>query len=134
MGWRFVEVEVEGRNPLGDQATDRFPPLDDELANRCPDRTQQAYPFAYEQVAQLFDHPAAPDLVCLHTAAHNWEDQGGERGEHGSIGVVQARAPFILAGAGVRRSAWCPGPAGSSTWPPPSSRSSAPSPAPAASG
>ena len=33
-----------------------------KLANRFPDRTRNAYPFAYEQVAQLFDHPAAPDL------------------------------------------------------------------------
>jgi predicted AlkP superfamily pyrophosphatase or phosphodiesterase len=38
----------------------------------------------------------------IHTAAHNWEDQGGHRGEHGSIDVVQSRAPFIIAGAGVK--------------------------------
>ena len=97
-GWRFDEVEVEGRNPLGDTATDRFSPLADELDHPWPDRTQQSYPHAHEQIAQLFDHPAAPDVVCLHTSAHNWEDQGGERGEHGSLGVVQARAPFVLAG------------------------------------
>ena len=40
--------------------------------------------------------------MAIHTAAHNWEDQGGHRGEHGSIDVIQARAPFIVAGAGVR--------------------------------
>ncbi|MCU1353711.1 MAG: type phosphodiesterase/nucleotide pyrophosphatase [Acidimicrobiales bacterium] len=101
-GWAFTEVAVEGRNPLGDQATDRFAPLDDELAHPWPDRTANAYPHAYEMVAQVFDHPAAPDVICLHTPAHNWEDHGGERGEHGSMGVVQARAPFILAGAGVK--------------------------------
>jgi phosphonoacetate hydrolase len=101
-GWRFTEEVVEGRNPLGDQATDRFAPLDDERATPFPDRTQTSYPFAYEMVAQVFDHPASPDLICMHTAAHNWEDHGGERGEHGSMGVVQARAPFIVAGAGVR--------------------------------
>jgi phosphonoacetate hydrolase len=102
-GWRFDDLEVEGRNPLGNTATDRFSPLDDELSHHWPDRTEQAYPHAHEQIAQLFDHPAAPDLVCLHTAAHNWQDQGGERGEHGSLGIVQARAPFVLAGAGVKR-------------------------------
>jgi hypothetical protein len=101
-GWRFDDVEVEGRNPLADTATDRFSPLDDERRHHWPDRTEQSYPHAHEQIAQLFDHPAAPDLVCLHTAAHNWQDQGGERGEHGSLGIVQARAPFVLAGAGVR--------------------------------
>lgn len=106
--WRFEDVEVEGRHPLADTATDRFSPLADERANPWPTRTQQSYPHAHEQVAQLFDHPAAPDLVVLHTAAHNWEDHGGERGEHGSLGVVQARAPFVLAGAGVRRQGLVP--------------------------
>ena len=53
---------------------------------RYPHRAENAYPFAYEQIAQLFDHPAAPDLCVLHSAAHNWEDQGGHLGEHGSLG------------------------------------------------
>jgi len=95
-------LDVRGRNPLADQATDRFASLADEIAGRHPRRDANSYPFAYEQVAQLFDHPAAPDLCVVHTAAHNWEDQGGHRGEHGSLDVVQARAPFIIAGAGVR--------------------------------
>jgi arylsulfatase A-like enzyme len=94
--------EVRGRNPIGDQDTDRFAGIDAELANRQPDRTANSYPHAYEQAVQLFDHASAPDLVVLHTAAHNWEDQGGHRGEHGSLDVVQARAPFIIAGRGVR--------------------------------
>ncbi|MCX7619879.1 MAG: alkaline phosphatase family protein [Acidimicrobiales bacterium] len=102
-GWRFSIVEVEGRNPLADQAVDRFSPLAEERANAYPDRTENSYPFAYEQVAQLFDAPASPDLVAVHASAHNWENQGGHRGEHGSISVVQARAPFILAGAGVKQ-------------------------------
>ena len=101
-GWAFEETSVRGRNPLGDQATDRFAGLDAERASLHPRRSDNAYPFAYEQVAQLFDHPAAPDLCVVHSAAHNWEDQGGHRGEHGSIDAVQARAPFIIAGAGVR--------------------------------
>jgi phosphonoacetate hydrolase len=104
----FVETLVEGRNPLGDTATDRFSPLADELDHRWPTRTQQSYPHAHEHVAQVFDHPAAPDVVCLHSPAHNWEDQGGERGEHGSLGIVQVRAPFVLSGAGVRRQGLIP--------------------------
>ncbi len=101
-GWRFEVTSVEGVNPLAEQDVDRFAGLDDELAHPFPDRTANAYPFAYDQVAQLFDAPAAPDLVSIHTAAHNWADQGGHLGEHGSIDVIQSRAPFILAGAGVR--------------------------------
>jgi len=95
-------IETQGRNPLDDQSTDRFAGLANELDALQPERTSNSYPFAYEQVAQLFDHPAAPDLCVIHSAAHNWADQGGHLGEHGSIDVVQARAPFILAGAGVR--------------------------------
>ena len=94
--------ETSGRNPLGDQSTDRFSGLASELESLQPGRATNSYPFAYEQVAQLFDHPAAPDLCVIHSAAHNWADQGGHLGEHGSIDVVQARAPFIIAGAGVR--------------------------------
>ena len=97
-------LETSGRDPLGDQSTDRFAGLANELDALQPERRSNSYPFAYEQVAQLFDHPAAPDLCVIHSAAHNWADQGGHLGEHGSIDVVQARAPFIIAGAGVRSS------------------------------
>jgi hypothetical protein len=100
--WDFEVLAVEGRNPLADQSTDRFSPVDDERDRRPPHRTANAYPHAYEQVAQLFDSPAAPDLCVVHTAAHYWGDKGGHLGEHGSIDVVQARAPFLVAGAGVR--------------------------------
>ena len=93
---------VAGRNPLADQATDRFAGLPSELESLQPSRTTNSYPFAYEQAAQVFDHPAAPDLCVIHTAAHNWADQGGHLGEHGSLDVVQSRAPFIIAGAGVK--------------------------------
>ena len=101
--WRFEVNHLDGHNPLGDQDTTRFAGLDAELSVRFPTRQENAYPFAYHQLAQLWDSPAAPDLAVLHSAAHNWEDQGGHRGEHGSLGVVQARAPFIIGGAGVRR-------------------------------
>lgn len=101
--WAFTVEEVRGRDPLADTALDRFAPLDAELANRFPDRTRNAYPFAHEQVAQLFDHPAAPDLCVVHTASHHWAEQGGHIGEHGSLASVQCRAPFIVSGVGARR-------------------------------
>jgi phosphonoacetate hydrolase len=101
--WSFAVQGTHGRDPLGDQALDRFAPLAEELAHPFPDRTQNAYPFAHEQVAQLFDHPAAPDLCVVHTASHHWADQGGHIGEHGSLASIQCRAPFIMSGVGVRR-------------------------------
>ena len=98
----YEVVEESGANPLADQSPHAFTPLEDELANLNPHRSENAYPHAFDHVAQLFDHPAAPDLCVLHSADHNWEDQGGHRGEHGSLGVIQARAPLVLAGKGVR--------------------------------
>jgi len=96
-------VATEGRNPIGEQATDRFAPLPAERQQLHPHRRDNSYPHAYEQTAQLFDSPAAPDLCVIHSAAHNWEDQGGHRGEHGSIGIIQARAPMVVAGKGVKQ-------------------------------
>jgi len=98
----YEVLGVDGRNPVGDQRVDRFPTLADEQAHRFPARTANSYPNAYESIAQLFDADDAPDLCVLHTAAHNWQDQGGHLGEHGSLGIVQARAPFVIAGRGVR--------------------------------
>jgi len=94
-------LEEEGANPIANQATDAFSPLEAELAHQHPHRSENSYPNAYDQIVQLFDAPAAPDLCVLHSARHNWEDQGGHIGEHGSLGVVQARAPWVLAGKGV---------------------------------
>jgi predicted AlkP superfamily pyrophosphatase or phosphodiesterase len=101
-GGTFSVDAVEGADPFADRSPERLAGLEAELADPHPPRARNAYPHAYEQVAQLFDHPAAPDLCVVHAAAHNWEESGGHRGEHGSLGVVQARAPFVLAGAGVR--------------------------------
>lgn len=97
---RWSVVAVDGRDPLGDQDPARFVPLAAEAGHRQPSRTANSYPHAYERVAQVFDHPCAPDLCVLHTATHRWESH---RGEHGSLGAVQSRAPFIASGAGVRR-------------------------------
>jgi len=99
----YERIAVEGADPLADQTADRFAPLTEERRDPSPHRSDNAYPHAFDHIAQLLDSPAAPDLCVLHSAAHNWEDQGGHRGEHGSLGLVQARAPFVLAGKGVRR-------------------------------
>src|SRR4051794_5049838 len=98
----YARLAVSGRDPLADQSEAKFTPLADERAHPYPHRSENAYPHAFEQIAQLFDAPAAPDLCVLHSASHNWEDQGGHLGEHGSLGLVQARAPFVIAGKGVR--------------------------------
>ncbi len=102
-GYRFEVISGAGRNPLGDQSTDRFAGAEAEASHRFPTKAENSYPHGYEQVAQFFEAPMAPDLCVVHSAAHNYMDRGGHLGEHGSLDVIQARAPFVLAGPGVRR-------------------------------
>src|SRR5215218_7533382 len=104
----YERTGVSGADPLAEQSPDRLVGLDAERADPHPPRATNSYPYAFDHVAQLFDHPAAPDLCVLHSAAHNWEGQGGHRGEHGSLGIVQARAPFVVAGKGVRNDGLVP--------------------------
>ena len=96
------EVEVlRGRNPVGDQDPLAFTPLTVELADPSPANADNAYPFAFERLMSLFSAAHAPDIAVVHTGKHHWPEQGGHLGEHGSLGVVQSRAPLILSGAGV---------------------------------
>lgn len=97
--WRYETVSVTGEDPIGDDATDRFVGHDRERESRYPAAADNAYPYALEHIAQFFDAPHAPDLVVQHTASHHFDDH---LGQHGSLGAVQARAPFIAAGPGIR--------------------------------
>jgi phosphonoacetate hydrolase len=99
--WSFEPEVLSGHDPIARQDASHFGDLAEERATPHPDRQANAYPHAFEHLAQVFDHPSAPDIVVQHTAAHYWGDQGGHIGEHGSLGVVQARAPFIASGAGI---------------------------------
>lgn len=99
-------LEMSGENPLADDDAGRFAGLDHELAGAIPAPTAEARPHAYDEVAQFFDSPHAPDLAVVHTAAHRYH---GNIGEHGSLGTVQRRAPLVAAGPGVRSDGWVPG-------------------------
>jgi hypothetical protein len=92
---------LRGRNPVVDQDPLAFTPLTAELADRSPANADNAYPFAYERLSSLFAAAHAPDIAVVHTGKHHWPGQGGHLGEHGSLNVVQSRAPLILSGAGV---------------------------------
>jgi phosphonoacetate hydrolase len=95
----YAVARVEGRDPLGVLSPDHLVGHAEERRARFPGRADNAYPHAHDSIAQCFDAAHAPDLVALHTAAHHTD---GHLGQHGSLGVVQARAPFLAAGAGVR--------------------------------
>jgi len=97
--WSYAKVSVSGRDPIANGATDQFVGHTNERAQRYPHRIVNAYPHAYDSIAQFFDSEHAPDLLATHTSSHHFD---GHLGQHGSLGVVQARAPFLAAGAGVR--------------------------------
>ncbi|MCW2605900.1 MAG: type phosphodiesterase/nucleotide pyrophosphatase [Frankiales bacterium] len=78
---------LEGTDPVADQ--DPFSDAD------------TSYPLAGVRLHGLFDDPRAPDLAVVHTGAHDFRDQGGHVGEHGSLNGLQSRAPLLLSGAGV---------------------------------
>ncbi len=99
----YVVESVEGSNPLASRDPAALSSLEEQLLRPHPHRRHNSYPHGYEQFAQLFDHRSAPDLCVVHTASHHWPEAGGHLGEHGSPGVVQARAPFVASGAGFGR-------------------------------
>ncbi|HVF19406.1 MAG TPA: alkaline phosphatase family protein [Mycobacteriales bacterium] len=95
----YTRRSLTGRDPIAAQDPLAFSTLADEPV--APTNEHNVYPLAAERLAGLFDHPAAPDLAVVHTAGHFWAERGGHLGEHGSLDVVQSRAPLVLSGAGV---------------------------------
>ena len=73
----FSIEAISKRNPLEDQDPRRFSTIAEETANLNPDRRHNSYPYAYEHIAQLFDHPCAPDVCVVHTSSHRCEDHRG---------------------------------------------------------
>lgn len=96
-------LDVAGTDPLADDDATRFVGLEAETAGDVPDPDEEARPYAYDEVAQLFDSPDAPDLAIVHAAGHRFH---GNIGEHGSLSTVQRRAPLLMAGPGVRPDGW----------------------------
>ncbi|MEZ5193905.1 MAG: alkaline phosphatase family protein [Nocardioides sp.] len=96
---------IAGDNPIGSEDPMAFLPYEREVANPSPARsTENAYPLAATRLLSFFDNPhRSPDLAIVHTPRHYFPDEGGHLGEHGSLDVIQSRAPFILSGAGVQR-------------------------------
>ncbi len=90
-----------GRNPVADQDPLAFTPLTAELADPSPPNDRNSYPYAGQRLASLFADARSPDLAVVHTGRHHWPERGGHLGEHGSLSVVQSRAPLLLSGAGV---------------------------------
>ncbi|MFN8167734.1 MAG: alkaline phosphatase family protein [Candidatus Nanopelagicales bacterium] len=94
---------LEGRHPLPSTDPLAFLPYDREVSDPSPAHERNAYPLPWPRLASFFTDPRSPDLAVVHTAGHFFPEQGGHVGEHGSLDVIQSRAPLLLSGAGVRR-------------------------------
>ena len=99
---------LAGIDPIASQDPMAFLPYaapHGELANPCPTSSRDnAYPYAAERLLSFFADPdRSPDLAIVHTPRHFFPDEGGHVGEHGSLDVIQSRAPLLLSGAGIRR-------------------------------
>lgn len=94
---------VSGRHPLPSTDPLAFLPHAREAADPSPRHDDNAYPLPWPRLASFFSDPRSPDVAVVHTGRHFFPEQGGHHGEHGSLGVVQSRAPWIVSGAGVLR-------------------------------
>ena len=93
---------LAGADPVGDEDPMAFLPYERELADPSPPNERNAYPYAYDRLVSLFgDASRSPDLAVVHTPGHFFPDEGGHHGEHGSLDVIQSRAPLVVSGAGV---------------------------------
>ena len=93
---------LEGRDPVADQDPRAFLPYEREVADPSPPNARNAYPLARERLARVFADPdRSPDLVVVHTPRHYWPEAGGHVGEHGSLDVVQSRAPLLVSAPGL---------------------------------
>ncbi len=94
---------LDGRDPVADTDPLRFATYAEVVADPSPPNERNAYPLPAERLSSLFSDARAPDLAVVHSPRHYFPDRGGHLGEHGSLDVVQSRAPLLLSGYGVDR-------------------------------
>jgi len=112
-GYGYEVIEQAGENPIANQDPTALATIAEELeaaaksgrpvddANRAfLDPQSLSYPLAYEKIAQFFDSPNASDLV-INPKSYQYARQPGQ---HGSADVVQARAPLVFSGPGIKGS------------------------------
>jgi len=94
---------LAGTDPIPSEDPMAFLPYDRECAAAGPrTSTANSYPYAASRILSLFADPTrSPDLAVVHTPRHFFPEQGGHVGEHGSLDVIQSRAPLLLSGRGV---------------------------------
>ncbi|GAB2698552.1 alkaline phosphatase family protein [Thalassiella azotivora] len=93
---------LHGEDPVARTDPMAFLPYEEELADPSPDNERNAYPEPARRLLGVFgDADRSPDVVVVHHPGHFFPDEGGHVGEHGSLDVIQSRAPLLVSGAGV---------------------------------
>lgn len=94
---------LSGIDPVASEDPMAFLPYEVELAAAGPRvSTDNAYPYAAQRIRSLFgDVDRSPDVAVVHTPRHWFVAEGGHAGEHGSLDVIQSRAPLVMSGPGV---------------------------------
>jgi hypothetical protein len=95
---------LTGADPVASEDPMAFLPYEEELAAAGPRvSTGNAYPYAAQRILSLLgDADRSPDVAVVHTPRHWFVDEGGHVGEHGSLDVIQSRAPLVMSGPGAR--------------------------------
>jgi phosphonoacetate hydrolase len=109
-GYAYDVIERIGEDPIANQDPTALSTLAEELeagaksghsgtdpAKAFVAPEQLSYPLALERISQLFDSPNAPDLA-VNPKSYAF---GRQPGQHGSLDVVQSRAPLVFSGPGV---------------------------------
>jgi hypothetical protein len=94
---------LAGVDPIASEDPMAFLPYEAEIAGAGPRvSTDNAYPYAAQRILSLFgDADRSPDVAVVHTPRHWFVDEGGHVGEHGSLDVIQSRAPLVMSGPGI---------------------------------
>jgi hypothetical protein len=111
-GYGYRVIEQIGANPIADQDPTAVATFASELeagaksgfsgtdpAKAFVEPEHLSYPLAYERIAQLFDSPNAPD-IAISPKSYAF---GRQPGQHGSLDVMQSRAPLVFCGPGVKK-------------------------------
>jgi phosphonoacetate hydrolase len=110
-GYGYRIVEQIGENPIASQDPTALATLAEELeasarsgysgtdpAQAFVEPEHLTYPLAMERIAQLFDSPNAPD-IAVNPKSYAF---GRQPGQHGTLDVLQSRAPLVFVGPGIK--------------------------------
>jgi hypothetical protein len=93
---------LSGADPVARTDPLAFLPYALEVADPSPANDRNVFPDPYRRIRSLLGDPTrSPDLVVVHTPSHYFPGEGGHLGEHGSLDLLQSRAPLLLSGAGL---------------------------------